>query len=71
MPAVTALASRVSELKGLSFTRVGVAANWVACWVVPLRKQVGWEYCGVQDLTWESGDNIEASKLVDLLKEMF
>jgi hypothetical protein len=29
------------------------------------------EYCGVQDTTQESGDTIEASKMVDLLKEMF
>jgi hypothetical protein len=28
MDAVTALASRVSELKGLSLTRVGVSAEW-------------------------------------------
>jgi hypothetical protein len=38
-----------------------------------MKKQVRprWEYCGVHDPTRESGDNIEANKLVELLKEMF
>jgi hypothetical protein len=67
------LAARVSELKGLDFTRVSVATNWLAHRVTPLKKQVhlGWEYCGVQDPTQESGNNIKANKLVELLKEMF
>jgi hypothetical protein len=30
-----------------------------------------WEYCGVQDPAWESGNNIEANKLVEILQEMF
>jgi hypothetical protein len=67
------LASRVSELKGSGLTGFGVAANWLARQAIPLKKQVhpGWEYCRVQDPTQESGDNIEASELVELLKEMF
>jgi hypothetical protein len=70
---VTILANRVSELKGLGLTGVGVAANWLARLVTPLKKLVhlGWEYYGVQDLTRESGDNIEANKPVELLQEMF
>jgi hypothetical protein len=66
---VFALASRVSELKGFDLTGVDVAANWLACRVTPLKKQVhpGWEYNRVQDPTRESKDNIEANKLVELL----
>jgi hypothetical protein len=73
MAIVTALASQVSELKGLILTRVGMAANWLVCQVTLLKKHVhpGWEYCGVQDRTQESDNNIEANKLVDLLQEMF
>jgi hypothetical protein len=38
-----------------------------------LKKQVHcwWEYYMMQDPTQESGDNIEANKLVLLLKELF
>jgi hypothetical protein len=54
-------------------TRVGVVANWLARRVVSLKKQVHprWEYCGVQDLTCKSDQNIELAKLTELLKEMF
>jgi hypothetical protein len=53
--------------------RVGVVANWLARRVVSLKKQVHprWEYCGVQDLTCKSDQNIELAKLTELLKEMF
>jgi hypothetical protein len=73
MAIVTALASQVSELKGLSLTRVSVAAHWLAHRVASLKKQVhpGWKYYGVQDPTQELGDNIEANKLVELLQEVF
>jgi hypothetical protein len=73
IPMVKALASRVSELKGLGLIGVGVVANWLAYRVVLMKKQVhpGWEYYGVQYSTQELGNNIEASKLVDLLKELF
>jgi hypothetical protein len=73
LPIVSALSSRVSELKGLGLTRVGVAANWLARRVTPLKKQVHprWEYSGVQDPMQELKDNIEANKLVELLQEMF
>jgi hypothetical protein len=40
MLAVKAQASRVSELKGLSLTEVGVVTNWLAHQVVLLKKQV-------------------------------
>jgi hypothetical protein len=70
---VTALASRVSELKGLGFSEVYAAANWLAHHVMLLKKQVHprWEYNRVQDPTQKSGDNIEANRLVELLQEMF
>jgi hypothetical protein len=73
MAIVTALAGRVSELKVLRLTGVGVAANWLAHRVTRLNKQVhpGWEYCGVQDPTRELGDNMEPTKLVELLQGMF
>jgi hypothetical protein len=50
-----------------------MAANWLTHRVTPLKKQVHprWEYCRVQEPTRESGDNIEANKLVELLQEMF
>jgi hypothetical protein len=69
MSAMKALASRVSELKRLNLTGVGVVANWLTHQVIPLKKQVhpGWEYRGVQDPTRESDDNIEVSKLIDHL----
>jgi hypothetical protein len=69
----SALASRVSELKGLGLIRVCMAANWLARRVIPLKKQVhpGLDCSGAQDPTQESGDNIEAKKLVELLGEMF
>jgi hypothetical protein len=70
---ISALSSRVSELKVFGLIGVCVATNWLACRVIPLKKQVHpmWEYNGLQDPTRESGDNIEASKLVELLGEMF
>jgi hypothetical protein len=45
----------------------------MAGWITPLKKQVHprWEYSDAQDPTQESSDNIEASKLVELLGEMF
>jgi hypothetical protein len=73
MRAVKAIASRVSELKGLGLIRGGVVTNLLACRVIPLKKQVHpeREYCRVQEPTRESGDNIEVAKLIDHLKEMF
>jgi hypothetical protein len=38
MAIMTALASQVSKLKGLCLTGVGVAANWLARRVTPLKK---------------------------------
>jgi hypothetical protein len=73
MSVMTALASRVSELKGLGLTGVSVVANWLVHRVTPLKKQVhpAWEYYGVQDRTWESGDNFEANKMIEIMQEMF
>jgi hypothetical protein len=47
--------------------------NWLAYWVIPLKKQVhpGWEYSGLQDLTRETFNNIGVSDLIKLLEEMF
>jgi hypothetical protein len=44
-----------------------VAANWLAYWVTPMKKQVhpGWEYNRLQDPTQETSDNIGVSKLVN------
>jgi hypothetical protein len=69
MPLVTTLANRVNELKELSLTRVSVAANWLVCQVMLLKKQVhpGWEYSGVQDSILETSSNLAASKMVVLL----
>jgi hypothetical protein len=73
MSIISTLASRVNKLKGLNLTGVCVAANWLACRVTPLKKQVHprWEYNEVQDPTQESSDNIEAGKLMEVLGEMF
>jgi hypothetical protein len=38
MRAVKAIASRVSELKGLGLIRGGVVTNLLACRVIPLKK---------------------------------
>jgi hypothetical protein len=72
-PLVTGLANQVSELKELGLTGVSMAANWLVHRVTPLKKQVhsGWEYSGTQDLSWEMSDNLTASKIVELLQEMF
>jgi hypothetical protein len=50
-----------------------MAAQWLAHRVAPLKKQVhlGWEYCGVQDLTRETNEKITPEHLVKLLEEMF
>jgi hypothetical protein len=50
-----------------------MVTNWLAHQVTSLKKQVHprWEYFGVYVLTRVSGDNIEANKLVVLLKELF
>jgi hypothetical protein len=49
-----------------------MATHWLACGVIPLKKQVhpGWEYRGLQDLTWETIDKITLDHLVMLLEEM-
>jgi hypothetical protein len=49
MSAMKALANRISVLKGIGLTGVGMVTNWLACRVIPLKKQIhpGWEYCMV------------------------
>jgi hypothetical protein len=50
-----------------------VAAHWLACSVIPLKKHVhpGWEYSGLQDLTRETTKQLHADLLMELLEEMF
>jgi hypothetical protein len=50
-----------------------VAAHWLACRVVPLKKQVQpcWEYSGTQDPARETNEKITLEHLVKLLEEMF
>jgi hypothetical protein len=50
-----------------------MAANWIACQVTPLKKQVhpGWGYNRLQDPTREKSGKIGVSKIVKLLEEMF
>jgi hypothetical protein len=73
LPLVVALSNRVNDLKVCNQKGVCVAANRLACGVMPLKKQVhlGWEYSGLQDPTRETTKNIRASQLVKLLEEMF
>jgi hypothetical protein len=54
-------------------TKIYVATNWLAHWVMPLKKQVhpGWEYSGFNDPTREIIEKIKSSKLVKLLEKMF
>jgi hypothetical protein len=70
IPIVQALVSRVNELINLCLTSVGVVANWLIHRVIPLKRQVHprWEYYRFHIPTSESGDNIEANKLVLLVK---
>jgi hypothetical protein len=73
LPVVATLANRVNDLKRHGLTGVCVAANWLAHWLTPLKKQVhlGWEYDGIHDLTWETLENIRVSKMVKLQQELF
>jgi hypothetical protein len=73
MPVVQVLADQVSALKGLSLTGVSMVANWRACRVIPLKKQVhpSWEYNMIHDLTYEVNRHITKAKLETLSKEMF
>jgi hypothetical protein len=63
----------VNILKEKGLTGVCVAAHWLARRVQPLKTQVhpGWEYSGLQDLTWESLENITPELLVKHLGELF
>jgi hypothetical protein len=55
-----ALTNMINLLKECSLTGVCVAAHWLACRVIPLKKQVhpGWEYNGVHDPTRENSEKI-------------
>jgi hypothetical protein len=50
-----------------------MAAQWLACYVQPLKKQVhpDWEYCGLQDPTRETQEKMTSELLVKHLGEMF
>jgi hypothetical protein len=50
-----------------------VAAHWLAHRIQPLKKQIhlGWEYCGPQDLTRETRENITSELLAKHLGEIF
>jgi hypothetical protein len=72
-PQVVALVNKVNLLKEQDLTGVGIAAHWLARRVQPLKKQVhsGWAYCGLQDPTHESHENISPDILVKHLGELF
>jgi hypothetical protein len=67
------LTNKISLLKERGLTGVYVAAHWLACRVILLKKQVylGCEYTRVQDPTRETSDKITLEHLVKLLEEMF
>jgi hypothetical protein len=69
---VAALTDKVNLLKGKCLIGLCVATHWLACQVQPLKKQVhlGWEYSGLQDLTWESQEKITLEFLVKHLGEI-
>jgi hypothetical protein len=73
LPQVTALTNQTNLLKEKGLTTVCVAAHWLARRVQQLKKQVhlGWDYCGLQDLTQESQENITPELLVKHLRELF
>jgi hypothetical protein len=50
-----------------------MTTNWLVCIIVPLKKLVhsGWEYNRVQDPTQETSSNLGATRMVELLQEMF
>jgi hypothetical protein len=70
---VAALTNKINILKEQGLTGVCVAAHWLARGVLPLKKQVnpGWEYNGLQDLTWETNEVISLELMVKHLEEMF
>jgi hypothetical protein len=70
---VSTLANRISELKELGLTEVSVVGNWLVCRVMLLKNQVhpGWEYSSTEDLTRETNDNLSATKMMELLPEVF
>jgi hypothetical protein len=64
---------QVNLLKEKGMTGVYVAAHWLARQVQPLKKQIhpGWEYCGPQDPTQETRENVTLELLVKHLGEIF
>jgi hypothetical protein len=73
LPHVAAFTNKINLLKEHDLTRVCVATHWLACRVLPQKKQVhpGWEYSWVKDTTRETSDKITLEHLVKLLEEMF
>jgi hypothetical protein len=56
LPQVASLTNEMNHLKEQVLTGVCVAAHWLACRVLPLKKQIHlpWEYSGLQDPTQET-----------------
>jgi hypothetical protein len=73
LPHVAALTNKINLLKEHHLTGVCMAAHWLACRAIPLKKPVhpGWEYSGVKDPTRETNKKITPEHLVKLLEEMF
>jgi hypothetical protein len=73
LPHVAALTNKINFLKECGLTGDCVATLWLACRVVPLKKQVhpGWKYNGVEDSTQETSVKITLEHLVNHLEEMF
>jgi hypothetical protein len=67
------LIGKVNFLKEQGLSGVGVAAHWLSQRVQSLKKHVhpGWGYCGLQDPTCESRENISRDLLVKHLREIF
>jgi hypothetical protein len=70
LPIIADLGNLVNDHKSRGLTCVCMAAHWLACWVMPLKKQVhpGWEYSGVQDPTWETSVTPRPKKILELLR---
>jgi hypothetical protein len=60
LPHVATLTNKFNFLKERGLSGVCVAAHWLACRVIPLKKQFqpSWEYTRVQDLTRETSEEI-------------
>jgi hypothetical protein len=73
LPQVATLTNKVNLLTEKGLTGVCVATHWLAHRVQPLKKQIhpGWEYCGPQDPTRETKENITPKLLAKHLGGIF